>query len=139
MSEVNVTTKEILENYKTIAVIGFSANTEKTAHRVPIYMIEQGYDVIPINPVADRIAGLKAYHNLESIPYNIEIVNVFRPSEDCLNIAQDVVARKNARGDIKVLWLQEGIINDEAKKLAEDNGIEFIQDQCILKEHSYNF
>jgi predicted CoA-binding protein len=134
-----MTTKEILTNYNSIAVVGFSANTEKTAHRVPIYLIEQGYNVIPVNPVADKIAGLKVYHNLLSIPDEIEIVNVFRPSSDCYNVAMEAVERKKSKGDVKVLWLQEGITNDEAKKLAEENGIEFIEDKCILKEHSYNF
>ncbi len=134
-----MTTKEMLTNYKSIAVVGFSANTEKTSHRVPIYMIEQGYDVIPVNPVADKIAGLKVYHDLASIPEEIDIVNVFRPSADCLNVAKEAVERKKSRGDVKVLWLQEGIVNEEARKLAEDNEILFIEDKCILKEHSYNF
>jgi predicted CoA-binding protein len=129
----------MLTNYKSIAVVGFSANTEKTSHRVPIYMIEQGYDVIPVNPVADKIAGLKVYHDLASIPEEIDIVNVFRPSADCLNVAKEAVERKKSRGDVKVLWLQEGIVNEEARKLAEDNEILFIEDKCILKEHSYNF
>jgi predicted CoA-binding protein len=138
-NEVFMTTKEMLTNYKSIAVVGFSANTEKTSHRVPIYMIEQGYDVIPVNPVADKIAGLKVYHDLASIPEEIDIVNVFRPSADCLNVAKEAVERKKSRGDVKVLWLQEGIVNEEARKLAEDNEILFIEDKCILKEHSYNF
>ena len=86
-----MTTKEILTNYKTIAVVGFSANTEKTSHRVPIYMIENGYDVIPVNPVAGKIAGLKVYHDLATIPDEIEIVNVFRPSADCLAIAKEAM------------------------------------------------
>ena len=134
-----MTTKEMLTNYKSIAVVGFSANTEKTSHRVPIYLIEQGYNVIPVNPIADKIAGLKVYHDLASIPDDIEIVNVFRPSADCLNVAKEAVERKKSRGDVKVLWLQEGIVNEEARKLAEENEIEFIEDKCILKEHSYNF
>ena len=134
-----MTTKEMLTNYKSIAVVGFSANTEKTSHRVPIYLIEQGYDVIPVNPVADKIAGLIVYHDLASIPEEIDIVNVFRPSADCLSVAKEAVERKKSRGDVKVLWLQEGIVNEEARILSEENGIEFIEDKCILKEHSYNF
>ncbi len=134
-----MTTKEILTNYKTIAVVGFSANTEKTSHRVPIYMIEQGYDVIPVNPVADKIAGIIVYHDLASIPGEIDIVNVFRPSADCLNVAKEAMERKKSRGDVKVLWLQEGIINEEARNIAEENGVEFIEDKCILKEHSHYF
>jgi predicted CoA-binding protein len=90
--------------------------------------------VIPVNPATDEIAGKKVFKNLMDIPEQIDISNVFRPSADCLEVAQEAVPRKKAKGDIKLIWLQEGIENDDARKLAEENGIEFIEDKCMYKE-----
>lgn len=126
---------EIFEKYKNIAVYGMSTNISKPAHTVPGYMIKQGYNVFPIHPAAERIAKQKAYKSIMDIPEKIDILNVFRPSEECLDVVKEAVERKKINGDIKLIWLQLGIINDEAKKLAEDNGIDFIQDKCIYVEH----
>ena len=130
-----MTFKEIFDNYKIIAVYGMSTNGAKPSHHVPAFLLSQGYNIIPVNPVANEIAGQKVYKNLFDIPDEIEILNVFRPSALALEVVQEAVERKKAKGDIKLIWLQEGIINDEAKKLAEDNGIEFIQDRCMYKEY----
>ena len=129
-----MTIKEIFEKYKTIAVYGMSTNASKPSHHVPVFFIKEGYNVIPVNPVASEIAGNKAYKFLIDIPEEIDILNVFRPSDDCLEVVQEAVARKKAKGDIKLIWLQEGIENDSARKLAEENGIEFIEDKCMYKE-----
>lgn len=126
---------EIFEKYKNIAVYGMSTNISKPAHTVPGYMIKQGYNVFPIHPAAERIAKQKAYKSIMDIPEKIDILNVFRPSEECLDVVKEAVERKKINGDIKLIWLQLGIINDEAKQLAEDNGIDFIQDKCIYVEH----
>jgi predicted CoA-binding protein len=132
-------TKEILEKFKNIAVVGMSSNPMKAAHSVPIFMLRQGYNIIPVNPTVDEIRGLKSYSNLADINENIEIVNIFQKSEKCLPIVQEAIDRKNALGDVKVIWLQEGIIYDEAKAIAELNGIIFIQDKCLLKEYNMFF
>jgi predicted CoA-binding protein len=130
-----MTYQEIFDKYKTIAVYGMSTNPAKPSHTVPVFMMGQGYNVIPVNPVADEIAGKKAYKKLIDIPEEIDILNVFRPSDHCLDVVKEAIERKNAKGDIKMVWLQEGIINDEAKALAEENGMEFIQDRCMYKEY----
>ncbi len=130
-----MTMQEIYSNYKTIAVYGMSTNPAKPAHNVPEFLDSKGYNIIPINPGADEIIGKKAYARLADIPDEIDILDVFRPSEQALGVVEEAVERKKAKGDIKLIWLQEGIINDEAKKLAEENGIEFIQDKCMLKEY----
>lgn len=130
-----MTMNEIFENNKTIAVYGMSKNPAKAAFTVPNFFIGKGYNIIPVNPTAEEIADRKCYHVLMDIPDNIDILNVFRPSEDCLKVTEEAVARKKAKGDIKLIWLQEGIVNEEAKLLAEANGIEFIQDMCMFKEY----
>lgn len=125
--------KQILKQYKTIAVYGFSKNPEKLAHSIPVFLKNRGYKVVGINPQKFEIEGIPVYTKLNDVAEEIEILNVFRPSEYCLDVAKEAIERKNKRGDIKVIWLQEGIVNDEARKLAEENGIEFIQDTCIYK------
>jgi len=127
--------KDIFEKYKTIAVYGMSTNDVKPSHYVPTFLLSQGYKIIPINPVANEIAGQKAYKNIIDIPEDIEILNVFRPSNLVLEVVEEAIERKKQRGDIDLIWLQEGIVNDEAKKIAESFGIEFIQDRCMLKEY----
>lgn len=127
--------KEIFSNYKNIAVYGMSTNLEKAAHGVPGYMLKKGYNVIPINPTAETIMKQKVYKNIMDIPDNIDILNIFRPQEEALEIVKEAVERKNAKGDIKLIWLQLGLQNAEAKKLAEENGIEYIENKCIYVEH----
>ncbi len=127
--------KKVFEDYNTIAVYGMSTNPAKPSHTVPVFFLDHGYTVYPVNPVADEIAGEKVYKNLADAPEGIEILNVFRPSDQALGVVEEAVARKKAKGDIKLIWLQEGIISDEAKKLAEENGIDFIQDKCMYKEY----
>lgn len=129
--------QEIFDTYKTIAVVGMSTNPSKPAHSVPAYLHGQGYNIIPVNPMAEEIIGLKVYKELMDIPESIDIVNVFRPSKDALDVVEKAVERKRSKGDVKLIWLQEGIINDEAKTLADENGIEFIQDKCMYKEYSH--
>jgi len=127
--------KEIFESCKTIAVVGMSRDLNKAAHTVPGYMKKKGYTLYPVNPFTERIMGLDVYKNLMDIPHQIDMVNVFRPAQDCLDIVEEAVKRRKEKGDIKLIWLQLGIINNDAKMLAEENGIEFIQDKCIYVEH----
>lgn len=127
--------KEIFETYNNIAVFGMSKHIEKPAFTIPSYLKKQGYKVIPINPTTDSIMKLTSYPDIMSVPDFIEILLVFRPSEDALDIVKEAVKRKEEKGDIKLIWLQLGIINEEAKKLALENGIDFVQDKCMYVEH----
>ncbi len=127
--------KQIFDKYRTIAVYGMSTNPAKPSNEVPALLESAGYNIIPINPVAQEINGKKSYPKIADIPDKIEILNVFRPSEQALDVVKEAVERKKEKGDIEVIWLQEGIRNDEAKKLAEENGIEFVQDRCMKKEY----
>jgi hypothetical protein len=120
---------------KNIAVVGMSDNPEKPANRVPKYLMTQGYKIIPVNPTKEEIMGLKSFKSLKEVDEEIDVVDVFRRPEQALEVVKEAIERKKERGDIKAIWLQEGIVNEEAKKLAEENGILFVQDRCMFKEH----
>ena len=127
--------KRIFEQYRTIAVIGMSNNPDKPARRIPAFFIARGYHVIPGNPFHEKILGRTSYPGLVSIPEEIDVVNVFRPSRDIPGVVAQVLKRLEERGDVKVLWLQEGIRNDEAVKPVVERGIPVIQDRCMYKEY----
>jgi len=131
-----MTIQEILTKYNTIAVYGMSGNPTKAAYEVPEFMLKKGYKIIPINPKEEEILGKKVYHTLMEIPDKIEILDVFRPSEEAVDVVKQAIERKKAKGDIDVIWLQLGIYNDEAKALAEENGIEFVQNKCLKIEYN---
>ena len=119
---------------KKIAVVGMSRHTAKAAHFVPKYLVEQGFDITPINPNTDEILGEKSYPSISSIDHPIDVVDVFRPSEQVLPVVQDAIKLKP-----KVIWLQEGIHNSEAEELARSNGIMVIFNRCMLAEHQRLF
>jgi len=131
--------RDIFTKYHTIAVYGMSKNPAKAAHSVPAFLLSKGYTIIPVNPSADMILNRRSYRNLKEVEEQIDIMEVFRPSEEALSIVQEAVERKKEKGDIAVIWLQEGIKNEEAKMLAEQNGIIFIQDHCMFKEYNRAF
>ena len=120
---------------ETIAVVGCSATPGKEAHDVPKYLLEHGYNIIPVNPVADEVFGLEAYDSLADVPDGIDMVNVFRPSEEVLDIVDDVLERHETRGDVEALWLQLGIRDDDAVERAVDAGIHVVQSRCLKVEH----
>ncbi len=126
--------KEIYQ-FKNIAVVGMSPTEGKPANYVPKYLIEKGYNVIPVNPIYDNILGRKSYPKVSDIPHTVDIVDIFRKSEDIPPIAQDVIQKHG----IKVLWMQLGIHNQEARETAEKNGLEVIYNRCILREHQRLF
>jgi predicted CoA-binding protein len=126
--------REVYQKYRTIAVYGMSENPKKPAHSVPSYLLSKGYNIIPVNPYADEIVGRKSYPNLKDIEEKIDIVEVFRPSDQVVDVVKEALVRKKERGDIAVIWLQEGIQNEEARRLAEEAGIVFVQDRCMRKE-----
>ncbi len=127
--------RKILTEYRTIAVVGMSNNPEKPARRIPAFFIARKYNVIPVNPFHEKILGRKSYPSLLEVPDNIDIVDVFRPSREIPQVVEQVLKRLEERGDVKVLWLQEGIRHDEAAKKAEEAGLVVIQDRCIYKEY----
>ncbi|HET6589758.1 MAG TPA: CoA-binding protein [Candidatus Nitrosocosmicus sp.] len=120
---------------KNIAVVGMSATEGKPANYVPKYLIKNGYNVVPVNPNYDTILGLKSYPTVSSIPFHIDIVDVFRKSDDVLPVAKDAILKKG----LKVFWMQLGIINKEAKEIMEQNGVVVIFNRCMLEEHSRLF
>jgi len=122
--------REILE-YDRIAVVGCSNTPGKAAHDIPRYLDRQGYDIVPVNPFADEILGTEAYDSLADVPGDIDIVDVFRPSEEVAGIVDAALARD----DVKVIWLQLGIHDDEAVARAEADGRLVVQDRCMKPTH----
>lgn len=128
---------ELREFYrlKNIAVVGMSKTEGKPANYVPKYLIEQGYNVIPVNPAAPEILGRKTYPNVSSVPEEIDLVDVFRPSDDVLPVVVDAVKKPG----IKVVWMQLGIYNEQAERLAREKGIKVVYNRCMLEEHQRLF
>lgn len=145
MSEHGMDTNDIDKNsdeelrriygFKNIAVVGMSPTEGKPSNYVPKYLIEKGYNVIPVNPVYDEILGNKSYPKVSDIPHHVDIVDIFRKSEDVLPVVQDAILKNG----IKVIWMQLGIYNMEAKEIAEEKDIGVIYNRCILKEHQRLF
>ena len=119
---------------KKVAVIGMSKYEEKAAHFVPKYLLQNGYDVTPVNPTTHEILEKKCYTEITDVPHDVDIVDVFRPSEDVLPFVEDAIKKKP-----KVIWLQEGIHNSEAEELARNNGIMIVFNICMLAEHQRLF
>jgi len=127
--------KSILEKYKTIAVVGLSKDPAKDSHRVADYMKTKGYRIIPINPFADVILGEKCYKSLLDVPETIEIVDIFRPAEDVPPIVDQAIELKKKLGNPRIIWMQLGIVNEEAAKRARDASLAVVMDKCIMVEH----
>jgi hypothetical protein len=113
-----------------VTVIGMSKNLSKAAHYVPKYLSDNGYEITPVNPTTDEILGKKCYSSISEISEPIDIVDIFRPSEDVLPFVKDAIKKKP-----KVIWLQEGIHNPEAEELAKREGIDVVFNRCMLAEH----
>lgn len=125
--------KKILENAGNIAVVGLSDKTDRTSFMVAQAMQSRGYRIIPVNPAAEgkQILGENCYASLKDIPEPVDIVNVFRRSEYCADVAREAAEIK-----ANVLWLQLGIVNDEAAAIAEESGMRVIMDRCIKVEEA---
>ena len=121
--------KEIF-SMQTIAVVGMSPKPERPSHYVSMYMKEQGYNIIPVNPGHDEIAGIKCYPSLKEISEPVDVVDVFRRSEYILPIAESAINIK-----AKALWIQDGVINHEAAELANNSGLIVVMDDCMLRRH----
>lgn len=116
---------------KNIAIVGMSKNPEKPSHFVPRYLIEHAYTVIPVNPTASTILERRSFQKVSDIVDKVDVVDVFRKSEDVYPVVQDVIRKMG----IRVLWLQEGIHNIKAEKLAIENGIDVVYNRCMMAEH----
>jgi uncharacterized protein len=127
--------KEIYQ-LKNIAVVGVSKNEEKPSHQVPKYLIEHGYNVILVNPIVTEVLGRKCYPSVAAINEKIEVVDVFRKSEDIPAVIDDVLRKKDG---IKVFWMQLGIYNEDAERKAKENGIDVVYNRCIMEEHERLF
>ena len=119
---------------KRIVVVGMSRNPAKPAHYVPMYLREKGYEIIPVNPMAREIGGLKTYNNIEEVPGEIDVIDIFRPSEEAPKIIEQAIKRRP-----KVIWLQEGIYHPDAAKLARKAGIKIVWNRCMKREYTRLF
>ncbi|MGD2141506.1 MAG: CoA-binding protein [Burkholderiales bacterium] len=128
------TLRRILKQSHTIAIVGLSANWYRPSFFAAKYMQEHGYRVIPVNPAYEEVLGEKCYPNLKEIPEEVDVVDCFRKSEDIMPIARDAIEI-----GAKVLWLQLGVVNEEAAKLAREAGLEVVQDRCVKIEHGRLF
>ena len=124
------TEQQILRDYRTIVVVGASSIEAKPSHWVSEYMQSQGYRIVPVNPDETEVLGEHCYPDLHSVPEPVEFVNVFRRPQFCADVVREAI-----EVGAKVVWLQQGIISDEARRLAEEAGLTFVQDRCVLQEH----
>jgi predicted CoA-binding protein len=122
--------REVL-SMERVAVVGCSTTPGKAAHDVPKYLLDHGYDVIPVNPYTDEVFGREAYDSLEEVPGEIGVVDVFRPSEELDGIVDEVLERS----DVDALWTQLGIENREATDRTEEAGVSVVEDMCMKVEH----
>jgi len=120
----------ILKHNMSIAIVGMSPKEDSASRRVSKYLIKVGYKVFPVNPKYTDIFGIKSYSSILDIPDKIDIVDIFRKSEEVIKIVEDAIKK-----GVKVVWMQEGIVNDVAAKKALDAGIKVVMNKCMMKEH----
>lgn len=123
--------QKILLECRTIAVVGLSSNPARPSNRVAAYMEAQGYRVIPVNPNEMTVLGEPSYPSLAAVPGPIDLVNIFRKSEEVLPIVDEAIAR-----GAKAIWMQEGVVNEEAAERARQAGLLVVMDRCCLKDHA---
>jgi predicted CoA-binding protein len=131
--------KEILNKYKIVAVVGLSKEPEKDSHKVSFYIKRQGYRIIPVNPFADEVLDEKSYPSLMDIPAelakSIEVVDIFRKAEDVPPIVDQAIKLKQLYGRPFVIWMQLGIVNEQAAEKARQAGLVVVMDKCLMVEH----
>jgi predicted CoA-binding protein len=131
--ELDADIRELLQNTKTIAILGIKMESFQPAFYVPQYMKSAGYEIVPVPvyyPDATEILGEKVYRNLADIPQEVDLVNIFRRSNDVAKHTEDILAKKP-----KAVWLQSGIRNDEVAEVLAKQGIKVVQDACLMVEH----
>jgi len=139
MLSSNVSPDEVVNGTKVVAVVGASKNPEKEAFSVPLYLMENGFVIIPVNPSADAIHGVKAFPSLAQLPAeiagNVEVVEVFRPSEELPDIARQVVEMKKRTGKTAIFWAQLGLKSVEAEQILKGEGVPYVMDGCMRTQH----
>ncbi|MDD5190104.1 MAG: CoA-binding protein [Dehalococcoidales bacterium] len=125
------TIEKILKDSKTVAMVGASDNPDRASNHVFLYLEGCGYHVIPVNPTAKMVCGKKCYPDLSSIPERVDVVDIFRRSEDVPAVVDEAL-----KIGAKAIWMQEGVVNEQAAKKAEDKGLPVVMNRCMLKEHS---
>jgi len=132
--------KEILTKYRTVAVVGLSRDPSKYSYTVADYLRNHGFNILPVNPSADEIMGLKSYKSLLDMPIElqktIEVVDIFRPSADVPPIVEQAVQMRKIHGTPQVIWMQLDIINQQAAEMARKAGMTVIMNKCMMKEHN---
>ena len=123
--------QQILAEAKVIAVVGASRESWKPSHSVPLQMLRHGWTIIPVNPYADEIFGVTAYRTLADIDQPIDLVDIFRPAADALEIVRQAVAIK-----APAVWLQSGIVSAEARRIATEAGLDYVEDRCLAVERA---
>lgn len=126
--------KNLLSDAKTVAVVGLSNKPHRDSYRVADYMKKQGYRIIPVNPRLTEVLGEKCYPDLPSVPEKVDIVNIFRRSEDVPDVVREAISIMP-----RAIWMQLGIVNDEAAEMAVKRNISVIMDRCIKVEHNRLF
>jgi predicted CoA-binding protein len=131
--------KKILAKYQTVAVVGLSREPAKDSHRVSVYLKKHGFRIIPVNPFANEIFGEKSYKSLLDIPpeiqKTIEVIDIFRPSKDVPLIVEQAIKLKAIYGKPYVVWMQLGIVNEQAAETAKKAGLIVVMDKCMMIEH----
>ncbi|MER5702350.1 CoA-binding protein [Micromonospora sp. NPDC002296] len=125
------TAQQILADSAVIAVVGASRDPSKAAHRVPAQMQRHGWRIIPVNPTVDELFGERAYASLADIPHPVDLVDVFRPARDAVGVVREAVAI-----GAPAVWLQLGIVSPEARRIAEEAGIDYVEDRCLIVERA---
>ncbi len=135
--------EEILTESKTIAVVGLSREPEKASHKVASYLKKHGYNIVPVNPFVDKVIGERSYPSLLEIPNEIrreiDVVDIFRRPDDVPPIVEQAIKLREAVGKPCVIWMQLGIINNEAAKAAQKAALTVVMDKCIMQEHKRLF
>ena len=128
----------ILRDAETIAVVGCSPRSTRTSHRIARYLQEAGYRVIPVNPHRDELLGTTCYPDVQSIPddVQVDIVNVFRRPQYTADMVRDAIRRSETTGYLPVVWTQIGVSSREAEALAQETGLPYVKNRCIMVEHA---
>ncbi|AXX84190.1 CoA-binding protein [Aliarcobacter skirrowii] len=126
--------KEIFDNTKTIAIVGLSPDSEKASFRVASYLQSKGFKIVPIYPKEDEILGEKVYRSLEEIPFDIDMVDIFRKPDAIAKVVDEAIRLKDSK-NIKSVWFQLGLANNEAAQKAVENGLKVVQNKCTKIEH----
>lgn len=129
--------KDLLEDLRTVAIIGCSANKYRTSYHIANYLKENGIRIFPINPNYEEVLGIKCLPGLDEIPENItiEVIDIFRDSKYTAEMVRDIITWSKKTGQKPVIWTQLDVSSDEAKTLAEESGFQYIENECIMVQH----